>query len=143
MKNRRGLSTVVGAVFAVIAISSTIAYVTYSMNTLSQYNNAVITKDQQLQNTNLEKFLITGVTVPNNKFNITVANTGSLPINITKVWVQNTTTTDWDYGYSTSSIVAPGATLTNLGQALPVKYNPSNAYNVKVVTSRGNSYQFS
>ena len=143
MRSRRGLSTVVGAVFAVIAITSTVAYVSFSMNTLNQYNNAVITKNQILTNTNQEKLQITSVTVPNNKFNITVANTGNLPANITKIWIQNTTATDWDHGYGANGFVSPGGILTNLGQTLPIVYNPANAYNVKLVTTRGNTYQFS
>src|SRR5579875_17575 len=142
MKNRRGLSTVVGAVFAVTALTSTVTYISFSMNTLNQYDNSVITKNQQLSNTNQERLQITSVTVPNGKFNITVADIGNLPVNITKIWVQNTTATDWDYQYLVSSFVAPGSTSTNIGQTIPVIYNPSSAYNVKLVTSRGNAYQF-
>jgi len=144
MKPRRALSTVVGAVFAIIALTSTVTYVSYSMGILDNYNQSVLTKNQQLSDVNKEKFQISSITVPNSKLNITIVNTGSIPINFTKIWVQNTTTTaakDWVKSYvPTQSFVTPGGVLTNIGQS--VNIIPSNSYNVKLVTSRGNTQQF-
>ena len=147
MKSRRALSTVVGAVFAIIALTSTVTYVSYSMGILDNYNQSVLTKNQQLSDVNKEKFQISSVTVPSNgRLNITVANTGSVPINFTKIWIQNTTTTttDWSNSYTpTRNFVAPGGVLTKIGQNIPVYINPTYSYNVKLVTSRGNTQQFS
>jgi len=144
MKSRRALSTVVGAVFAIIALTSTVTYVSYSMGILDNYNQSVLTKNQQLSDVNKERFQISSVTVPNNKFNITVVNTGSVPINFTKIWLQNTTTAatrDWVRSYvPTHNFVAPGGILTNIGQSINVI--SANSYNVKLVTSRGNTQQF-
>jgi hypothetical protein len=145
MKARRGLSTVVGMAFAIIAISTTIAYVSYSTNLLNQYNNAVLVKNQQLTDTDKEKFQIASVAVVNNKLNVTLANTGSVPINFTKIWVQNKSATDWIRSYTPPTpkgFVSPGATLTNLGQNIGVSINPANSYNVKLVTSRGTNQAF-
>ena len=146
MRTRKALSTVIGAVFAIIALTSTITYISYSMGILDNYNQSVLTKNQQLTDTNKEKFQISSVTVNQNKLNITVTNTGNLPIKFTKIWVQNTTTpatsTSWDNAYvPTNNFVAPGSTLTNIGQNTPVSINPVNSYNVKLVTSRGNTQQ--
>jgi len=146
MRVRRGLSTVVGAVFAIIALTSTVTYVSYSMGILDNYNQSVLTKNQQLTDVDKEKFQISSVTVPNNKLNITVVNTGNLPINFTKIWIQNTTTsaTDWVRSYvPTHNFVVPGGVLTNIGQNSGVNINLANSYNVKLVTSRGNTQQFS
>ena len=144
MKSRRALSTVVGAVFAIIALTSTVTYVSYSMGILDNYNQSVLTKNQQLSDANKEKFQISSVTVPNGKLNITVVNTGSVPINFTKMWIQNTTTSatkDWVKSYvPTHNFVAPGGVLTNIGQSVNVI--STNSYNVKLVTSRGNTQQF-
>ena len=144
MKSRRALSTVVGAVFAIIALTSTVTYVSYSMGILDNYNQSVLTKNQQLSDVNKEKFQISSVTVPNSKLNITVVNTGSIPINFTKIWIQNTTTAaakDWVKSYvPTQTFVIPGGVLTNIGQS--VNIIPANSYNVKLVTSRGNTQQF-
>ncbi len=45
MRLRRGLSTVVGAVFFVVAISSVAAYVSISMNSLDDLAQSVLDND--------------------------------------------------------------------------------------------------
>src|SRR5215467_70275 len=106
MRSRRGLSSVVGMVFALIALSSVLVYINYSFNTLDQYGYTVLAANQQKRDQSLEKFQITSVTVPssNSKLNITLVNTGNLPLNFTKLWVQNKTAmaggADWTYSYN-------------------------------------------
>ena len=145
MRTRRALSTVVGVVFAIIALTTTITYISYSMNLLGSYDQTVLTKNQQLLNAGNEKFQISSVTVPNGKFNITVTNTGTLPINFTKLWIQDTNpaVTDSVRSYvPQKGFVTSGGTLTNIGQDL---IDPSivstDPYNIKLVTSRGNAQQ--
>jgi hypothetical protein len=145
MRTRRGLSTVVGMVFAIIALTTTITYITYSMNTLDQYNQAVLSRNQQTLNQNQEKFQVTSAVLFNNKFNITITNTGTLPINFTKLWIQNTTASDKVYQYvPVTKVVAPGATLKNIGQSIPCicTFTAAPAYHIKLVTSRGNTQEF-
>lgn len=142
MKTRRGLSTVVGAVFAVIVITTSIGYVTYSMNLLDKYNQSVLARNQLSIDKGNENFQLYSFKVVNNKFNITVANTGNLPINITRMWVQNLTSTDWVNYYTINKAVNPGFLITNIGQSSSVNVNTANSYNLKLVTSRGNSLQF-
>ena len=143
MRSRRAISSVVGMVFAIIALTTTITYISYSMGILNNYNQSVLTQNQQLTDVDKEKFQISSVTVPNGKLNVTIANTGSLPIQFTKLWIQNTSATDWVNSYApTNSFVSPGGVLTNVGQNIPVSINPSNSYNVKMVTSRGNDQTF-
>lgn len=142
MKSRKGLSTVVGMVFALIALATSVGYITYSMNILDQYDKTVIAKNQQTIDNVKENFQLYTATIKNSKFNVTVTNTGSLPINITRMWVQNTSATDWTNYYQINKLVSPGATLINIGQSSPVYANPANAYNLKLITTRGNSMQF-
>ncbi|MDE1765528.1 MAG: hypothetical protein KGI27_04530 [Thaumarchaeota archaeon] len=143
MRTRRGIASVVGMVFAIIALTTTIAYISYSMGILNNFNQSVLVKNQQLTDVDKEKFQISSVTVPNGKLDVTVANTGSLPIQFTKMWIQNTSATDWANSYvPTNNMVSPGGVLTNIGQNIPVSINPANSYNVKLVTSRGNTQQF-
>jgi hypothetical protein len=145
MKNRRGLSSVVGAVFAIIAMATTVGYITYSMNVLDNYNQAVLARNQQTTDIANEKFQLSGATFPsNNKLNITVANTGNLPINFTKIWITDSSTSPaWVKSYvPTNAIVSPGATLTNIGQSIPGSLSTTDSYNIKLVTSRGNNLQF-
>ncbi len=144
MKSRRGISSVVGMVFAIIAIVTTVGYVTFSLNVLDSYNQSVLARNQMSIDAGKEKFdLYSAKITSNNKFNITIANSGNLPINITRIWVENTTATDWINYYTINSLVSPGALLTNIGVSSPVSYNSANTYNLKLITSRGNSMQFS
>jgi hypothetical protein len=147
MRNRRALSTVVGMVFAIIALTTTVTYITYSMNTLSQYNQSVLQKNQQNLDVGKEKFQISSVTFAKNNFNITVTNTGNLPINFTKLWFQNMSDTDRYKGFvPTSNIVGAGQTITNIGQSFKdiskISIDQADPYNLKLVTSRGNAQQF-
>ncbi|HSD04161.1 MAG TPA: LamG-like jellyroll fold domain-containing protein, partial [Nitrosopumilaceae archaeon] len=146
MRSRKGLSTVVGAIFFVIAASSTIGYVTYSMNTVDRYNQSVLEKNQEDVERSDEQFKITRVTVDNNKFNITIQNTGSLPVNITRLWVENTTDTDdidRVFKYDIKKAVYPGENVVKVGQTLPFYVKSSQAYDLKLVTERGNEQEFS
>ena len=93
LKDRKGISTVIGSVFFIIIFTSVASYVIYSMNQIDQFGIAVIGKGQDNINRNNEAFEITGVTKDNNKFNITIQNTGQLPVNITRLWIQNKTGT--------------------------------------------------
>ena len=147
MKSRRGISSVVGAVFAIIALGTTVGYITYSMTTLDNYNQTVLAKNQQLTDIGNEKFQLSSVTFVNNKLNITILNTGNLPINITKMWIYNQTTScstpSCNINYIPGKVVSPGFTLTNLGQSpLGGPLDITKPYNVKLVTSRGNMIQF-
>ncbi|HYL66548.1 MAG TPA: hypothetical protein VEU72_05295 [Nitrosopumilaceae archaeon] len=146
MKSRRGLSSVVGMVFAIIAIVTTVGYVTFSLNVLDSFNQSVLAKNQMMIDTGKEKFDIYSVQITNGRFNVAISNSGSLPINITRMWVQNTTTNvvDWTNSYNCHNcIVSPGSILKNIGLSMPVGANPLYSYNLKLITSRGNSMQFS
>src|SRR2546428_8710253 len=147
MKSRRGISSVVGAVFAIIALSTVIGYITYSMNVLTNYNQSVLIRTQQMTDIANEKFQVSSVSYVNNKFSIAVNNTGSLPINFTKIWITNKTTSACNT-YSCNinyvpnkKVVVPGNG-TILGQGMSGTIDTTKPYNVKIVTSRGNSQQF-
>ncbi len=143
MRTRRGISSVVGTVFAIIALTTTVAYVSYSMNTLDKYNQTVLGKNQQNLDIGKEKFQVASVGFVNNKLNITVTNTGSLPINFTKIWIQNKTATDWVRSYvPANNFVGPGATLKNIGQNIATDAKSTLSYHIKLVTSRGNVQEF-
>lgn len=148
MKSRRGISSVVGTVFAIIALSTTVGYITYSMTVLDQYNQSVIARNQQAADIVKEKFQVNSVTFVNNKMNITVTNTGSLPVNFTKIWITNKTATSpliWVKSYTpTTSVVAPANSLKNIGQNIcsTCVFYSNVSYHVKLVTSRGNTNEF-
>ena len=145
MKSRRGLSSVVGAVFAIIALSTVIGYITYSMDVLNNYNQSVLIRTQQMIDIANEKSQVTSVSYVNNKFSIIVNNTGSLPINFTKIWITNKTAACTTYScninYVPNQVVVPGKGIT-LGQNMAGTLNTGKPYHIKLVTSRGNTNEF-
>lgn len=143
MKCRKGLSTVVGVMFAIIALLSIVSYITYSMNTLDKFNQSILVTNQENMDRGNEEFRVEKVTLNNNKFNITVQNAGNLPISINRLWVENKThTDDWIYKYDINEAVAPGGETSNIGQNIPLTSLDSQSYKIMLVTERGNSQQF-
>ncbi|HXX06362.1 MAG TPA: hypothetical protein VEJ68_06045 [Candidatus Bathyarchaeia archaeon] len=139
-KNRRGLSSIVGGVFFLIIMVTGASYILYSMNQLDTFSQAIISKNQQDRDKVQENFQITSVTLANNKFNVTVQNTGMIPINITRLWVENKTDATWPISkYVVNQIVTPGQTLSKIGQTLPLYAKSTQAYGLTLVTDRGNS----
>jgi len=142
-RKRRGLSSVVGSVFFIIVFSSAAGYAIYSMNQIDKFGEAIIGKSQDTLNKNNEAFVITGVTKDNNKFNITIQNTGQLPVNITRLWVQNKTDPTWPTSkFAINQIVSSGQTLTKVGQTLQLTAKPTQGYDLSVVSERGNIQEF-
>jgi len=86
MRSRRGISTMVGAVFFIIAMTVAISYITYSMDTLDLFVQTVVVKSSVKEDQSNEEFEIKKLTIDNNKFNITLTNTGEIPINVTRVF---------------------------------------------------------
>jgi hypothetical protein len=142
IKNRRGLRSVIGAVFFLIIMVSGASYILYSMNQLDTFSQAIIAKNQQDRNKIQESFQITSVTLASNKFNVTVQNTGMIPVNITRMWVQNMTDPTWPISkYVVNQVVTPGQTLSKIGQTLPLYAKTTQAYGLTLITDRGNSAQ--
>ena len=76
---RRGLSTIVGAVFFVLVMGSTIGYVTYSMDVIDDLAYQVDVKQDINLNRQNEEFIIADVNIDGGEFNLTVTNTGTFP----------------------------------------------------------------
>src|SRR5438445_7371596 len=113
------------------------------MNQIDKIGQTIITKSQDDRNRDHEAFEITSVTRDNNKFNITVQNTGQLPLNITRLWIQNKTDPTWTTTkFSINQAVAPGQTLTKVGQNLKLAALSTQAYDISLVTDRGNTKEF-
>jgi len=139
MRKRRGLSTVVGVVFFVIAITTTITYVSYSMNSISDFSQSVIVLQSENTNRGNEQIEITSVTIDGGKFNITVVNTGSLAANLTRLWVSNESLSPPTHEKGNlNQIVNFGDSVSNIGQNLGISASTTEAYTLKVVTGRGN-----
>jgi len=142
MKSRRGLSSVVGAVFAVIDLSTTIGYVTYSMNVLDKYNQSILATNANAVDRSKEQIQISHISIDSNKFNITASNTGSIPIHLTRFWITNTTDVGKVFRYDIDYNLAPGQSQIKIGQSLPIYAKSNQAYDLKLITDRGNIKEF-
>ncbi len=112
------------------------------MHLLDSYSQTFLSTNQDRSNKQRENFKIATFSLVNSKLNIGVQNAGDIPINITRLWVQNTTATDWFQTYTINTSVSPGTTVSNIGLSLPLYINSANSYNIKLVSERGNSQQF-
>jgi len=138
---RRALSTAVGAVFFVIVMTSTIAYVSYSMDLIDSLARAVEIKQNQDIDRNKEEAEITAVSIDASKFNLTLKNTGNIPINVTRLWAQNITDSSWNHTkYQINEPVYPGQTVSGIGQNINLIALDSQSYSLKLATERGNLF---
>ena len=142
MTKRRGLTSVVGAVFAIIAIITALGYVTYSMNLLEKFNQSVLVRTEESIDRGKEDFDVVRVSVVNDKLNITVQNSESLPVHLTRLWAENMTASDAVFKYDIDEVVSSGRTVTDIGQNIAFNVDNADSYNIKLVTERGNSQQF-
>lgn len=142
MKSRRGLSTVVGAVFFVIAATTVITYISYSMNAIDEFAQSVIVSEAENINRGMEDISISQATIVGGEFNATVINTGSLPVQLTRLWI-----VDEDTGVNSKADldirINPGNQQYNIGQGTGISADSTTGYILKAVTSRGNIATFS
>jgi len=144
MKNRRGLSTVVGIVFFVVALSSAAAYLSYSMSSLDDFAQSIIVKDAQNIDRLKEDIEITTVTLTDtNKFDITVLNKGLVPTKLVRLWVTDQSSNPITHQKENLDVlINSGEQEQNIATNLGITANPTDSYIVKVVTERGNTASF-
>ena len=138
----------VGAVFFIIAMTFAISYISYGMDTLDQYVQTVVVKSSLKEDRANEDFHIIKGTVDGNKFNLTVQNTGNVPITLMRLWVENVTVTATNtnperHDLTTNNALTPGETKYNIGQSLSISPGDNSAsYQMKLFTDRGNEKYF-
>jgi len=126
-----------------IVFAGVASYVTYSMNQLDKFGQTIIEKGQEDRNRDREQFEITTVSRDNNKFNITIQNTGELPLNITRLWIENKTDPSWGtQKFDINKAVSPGQALTKVGQDLQLAALDTQGYDIRLTTERGNAKEF-
>ncbi len=142
-KPKKGISTILGAIFTVAVLMvglNAMIYVTNVQNSLSQVvTQKGLTQTQQ----STEKIVLRDGKISNSKFNMTVANTGSIPVHLVRIWVTNQSDPNgWHQQYNIDKLVNPGTSLTNLGQDLSLFARNSSSYTINLVSERGNSAYF-
>lgn len=140
---RRGLSSVIGMIFLVIVLSSTIGYFTYGVGLIEKLSDEVIIKTLDIQKKLNENFEIANVGIDGGKFNLTIYNTGELPINFTRIWVNNVTDNTWPLqNFTVNKNVNSKNTIANIGQGLNLQALETQAYSIKLITEKGTGKEF-
>lgn len=143
MKQRRGLTTVVGAVFFLIAIVTAASYLTYSMNLFESFSENVFAAEQERENRQKESFDISNLTVENNKINLDIYNSGDIPVSFSRIWIENVTGVDEVYKFDLNKTIPTGITSKNILQDIPFIVVDTQSYKMKLVTERGVTKEFS
>ena len=136
MRNRRGLSTVIGAIFFMVAATATIAYVSYSTNSIENFAQSVLVNDAQSIDRLKEDIEITTVTLTDtNKFNMTVFNKGPIPTKLVRLWVTDQSSNPITHQKEVLSVIInPGEQEQNIATSLSITANPTDSYTLKAVT---------
>jgi len=143
MRQRRGLTTVVGGVFFLIAIITAASYLTYSMNLFESFSENVFAAEQERENRKKESFDISNLTIENNKINLDVYNSGDIPVSFTRLWIENMTGIDEVYKFDLDQTVPIGITGEDILQNISFTALDSQSYKIKLVTDRGMTKEFS
>jgi len=87
-----------------------------------------------------EEFDVVKIRTDNNQFNMTVKNSGDIPVHLTRLWVENTTDSSWPVSkYDLDIAIPSGGSVKNIGQNLGLTALNTQSYQMKVVTERGNT----
>lgn len=135
MKSHRGLSSAVGAVFLIIALTTGMTFVTTSLNTIGDFSEQVIVQDTHRMAKEKEAFEITFIDIKSDKLEGVIQNTGQVPLKITNLWIDEKGFPDVVQKISVDATIGIGDTI-NLDLII-IGMDPLKGYNMKFVTSRG------
>ena len=144
-REKRGISTIIAAVFMIAVIVLGLGALTSGLafqNKLGQVvTETTLAETEQIK----ERIELRDVRIEtNNKFNITLVNTGILPLKIVRAWVTNTTDTNgWHRQYDNlNKLINPGGVLKDFGQDISLVAKTDKSYEIKLVTERGTTAIF-
>ena len=142
MKRKKGISTIIGAVFFMIVIIATLSVMSWVSLQQGNFTTTAV-EVTRLQSERASSDLeVTDVRIDNKKFNITLQNNGPLAERIVRLWVTNETATNWHNKYEVNHIAGPKQVLTNVGQDIPLGAVSTDAYALKFVTEKGGLINF-
>jgi hypothetical protein len=139
-KQRRGLSSVVGAVFMVLVMIGALNAVLLTMRQQDTVTQAVIDKSNSSLDKLNEEIRISDIRVSSGKLNMTVSNIGGAAATLKSLYLVNETASPkTQYRYDLDTVV-DGRKSVSIGQSSPaIGIKNDVNYSVKVVTESGNS----
>jgi len=142
MRKHRGLSAIIGTVFLVAVVVSSLSYVTYSMNTLGNFSESLITEEKRQKDQQSEEFEITSVKMTSqNKLDGVVTNTGEVPLKIKSLWIQEVGAPNSVKKFKIDKTVAPGDQI-DLINSINFAMDSTKGYTMKMISDRGDIRYF-
>jgi hypothetical protein len=140
MIRRRGISTVVGAMFMVIIMAGALNVTLWMMQQQDRIATAVTEKSGADLDRLNEKIDIADIRVDGNRLNMTIANTGGQPAQLASIYIINeTAASKQQFRYDLDVAIDGRNSVKNIGQALPFTATGASLYSVKIVTKSGNT----
>jgi|SRR5581483_7284283 len=137
-KQRRGLSSVVGAVFMVLIMIGALNAILLTLRQQDTITQAVIDKSNSNLNKLNEAIGISDIRVSGNKLNMTISNAGGAAATLKSIYIVNETANK-QYRYDLNIPVDGRNIVKNIGQSLPITLKNNTKYSVKLVTETGNT----
>jgi hypothetical protein len=140
-KQRRGLSTIVGAVFMVLIIASALNVTLWTMREQDRVTESLIEKTNSNLSKLSENLSISEVRVDNGKLNVTVSNDGGSAAVLAALYVVNETASPKEqYRYDLDDVVDGRESVYNIGYDGPgFSVENDMEYSIRVVSESGDS----
>lgn len=143
MKARRGLSTIIGAVFMVIVMIGALNVTLWTMQQQDSVADVVAEKNSASLDRLNERIDISDVRIEDDKFNLTVANSGGRATELGSLYLVNESASPKEqYRYDLAgTVVDSRQSVSGIGTdaSVPFSIDTSARYTAKVVTVSGNS----
>ncbi|MEM2140235.1 MAG: hypothetical protein QXJ74_01490 [Nitrososphaera sp.] len=137
---RRGLATVVGAIFMIIVMIGALNVTLWMLQQQDRVGQAMVEKTSGNLDRLNEKIEIANVRIDGSKLNMTVTNNGGQPAKLKSLYVVDETAVPrQQYRYDLDIPVDGRDSAKNVGQGVPFTASTTSLYSVKLVTESGNT----
>ncbi|MEM3715469.1 MAG: hypothetical protein QW128_00695 [Thermoprotei archaeon] len=136
----RGVGGIVAAMFFIAVALLMFIGLELIMIYSNNIQSAILSREaSESEKLNERLFIQTVMLGPGNRLNATVINTGSVVVNIVRIWLINVTN-NYYYNFDINPfiILNPGESVSNIGSNIIIQRG--NIYVLKLVTSRGNIF---
>jgi hypothetical protein len=135
-KHRKGLSTIVGAVFMIIVMVAALNLTLWTIQQQDKVTETVIEKTNQNLNKLNEDIEISDVRIDGNKLNMTVTNAGATAATVKSIYVINETSKE-RYTFDVDFSVDGRESEKNVGQGLSLYIKDDATYSIRMITESG------
>ena len=137
---RRGLSTVIGAVFMIIVIIGALNVTLWMLQQQDRVAQAMMEKTNGNLDRLNEKIEISNIRIDGSKLNMTVTNSGGQPAKLKSLYVvDETAVPKQQYRYDLDIPVDGRNSAQNVGQGVAFTASATSLYSVKVITEAGST----